>query len=90
VESVDLRDNHIEDVPYVIEELQSTMPNLKDLKINLYEEDHVDFIMRIMPQLQFLNGLPVERDDDEDEAKGVADSEDKNTGAPSRRVREDA
>jgi hypothetical protein len=39
------------------------MPNVKDLKLNLYEEDHVDFIMKVMLQLQFLNGLPVERED---------------------------
>lgn len=43
------------------------MPNVKDLKLNLYDEDHVDFIMKYMPQLQFLNGLPVDRDEDEEE-----------------------
>ena len=41
------------------------MPSIKDLKINLYKEEHVDFIMKVMPQLQFLNGLPVEREEDE-------------------------
>jgi hypothetical protein len=33
--------------------------------MNLYDEDHVDYIMRVMPQLQFLNGLPVEREDED-------------------------
>lgn len=33
--------------------------------MNLYDEDHVDYIMRVMPQLQFLNGLPVEREEED-------------------------
>jgi len=49
----------------VSDEIQRYMPSIKDLKINLYKEEHVDFIMKVMPQLQFLNGLPVEREEDE-------------------------
>ena len=49
VEALDLRDNVLEDVPFTVMEIQRAMPNLKDLKLNLYEEDHVDFIMRHMP-----------------------------------------
>lgn len=45
--------------------------------MNLYDEDHVDYIMRVMPQLQFLNGLPVEREEDSYEVE-----------PPSRRQRE--
>lgn len=41
------------------------MPNLHDLKLNLYLEEHVDLILKLMPQLQFLNGLPVEREEQE-------------------------
>lgn len=62
--ALDLRDNPIKDIPYTVREVQKTMPNILDLKLNLYEEDHVDLIMKIMPQLQFLNGLPVEREED--------------------------
>jgi hypothetical protein len=47
------------------------MPNLTDLKMNLYDEDHVDFIMKAMPQLQFLNGLPVERGESDEEISGI-------------------
>jgi len=41
----------------------TTMPQLKSLYITLNEEDQVDLIMRWLPDLEFLNGLPVERDD---------------------------
>ena len=38
--------------------------------MNLYEESHVDFILKCMPQLEFLNDLPVDRDELEgDEAE---------------------
>lgn len=51
--------------------------------MNLYDEDHVDYIMRVMPQLQFLNGLPVEREDEDSSFIGVEEE------APSRRQRDD-
>ena len=73
IEALDLRDNMIEDIYYTVgEEVQRYMPNVKDLKMNLYDEDHVDYIMRVMPQLQYLNGLPVERDEESPE-KDVGD-----------------
>ena len=64
------------------------MPNVKDLKLNLYDEEHVDFIMKSMPQLQFLNGLEVEREEeeqfyereDEDEVIVLSESPEKTTG----------
>ena len=55
----------LQDICYTVgEEVQRYMPNVKDIKMNLYDEEHVDYIMRVMPQLQFLNGLPVERDEE--------------------------
>jgi len=38
------------------------MPELKSLYINLHEEPQVDLIMRELPYLEFLNGLPVDRE----------------------------
>ena len=35
---------------------------LKSLYIDLQEEDQVDLIMRLLPDLEYLNGLPVDRD----------------------------
>jgi hypothetical protein len=40
----------------------ATLPNLKSLYINLFEESQVDVIMRQLPELEFLNGLPVDRE----------------------------
>jgi hypothetical protein len=40
----------------------ATMPELKSLYINLHEEAQVDLIMRELPYLEFLNGLPVDRE----------------------------
>lgn len=52
------------------------MPSLKSLYINLSEESQVDLIMRYLPVLEFLNGLPVDRDAlDEDETEGAGDME---------------
>ena len=46
----------------------ATLPNLRSLYINLQTEDQVDHIMRLLPNLEYLNGLPVDRDAlDEDE-----------------------
>ena len=40
----------------------ATIQTLKSLYVNLFEESQVDLIMRILPELEFLNGLPVDRD----------------------------
>jgi len=40
----------------------ATMPALRSLYINLEEEDQVDLLMRLLPELEYLNGLPVDRD----------------------------
>ena len=42
-------------------QLQMLLPNVTDLQISLFQEEDVDFIMKYMPQLEFLNNLPVER-----------------------------
>lgn len=46
----------------------ATLPSLRSLYVNLQTEDQVDMIMRYLPNLEYLNGLPVDRDaiDDED------------------------
>ena len=47
-----------------------TMPNLKSLFINLHEEEQVDLVMRSLEDLEFLNGLRVERDILEENEEG--------------------
>lgn len=64
--------------------LLQTLRELKSLHINLHEEEQVDFIIRSLPDLDFLNGLRVEReeiDDDEeeeDEDRTVPNEDDQN------------
>ena len=42
------------------------MPMLRSLQIDLQEEEQVDLLMRMLPDLEFLNSLPVDRDALED------------------------
>jgi len=41
--------------------LLSHIEQLKSLYINLVEEEQVDFVMRYIQNIEFLNGLPVEK-----------------------------
>ena len=57
--------------------------------MNLHEEDQVDLVMRVLDDLQFLNGLPVERDileeeegEDEDLEMNPTDSKTKEMVMP--------
>ena len=43
------------------------MPVLRSLYVNLQEEEQVDLLMRCLPELEYLNGLPVDRDALEDD-----------------------
>ena len=67
--NLNLNGNDIDESDFkkVIESLNS-IPNLESLYINLHEEEQVDLVMRILTDLQYLNGLPVERDMLEDES----------------------
>lgn len=38
------------------------MPKLEVLQINLFQEDQVDYLLRQLPDLKFLNGIVVERE----------------------------
>ena len=58
---LNLNGNEFIDFQHTIRALK-TVPNLKSLFLNLYEEDQVDLVMRALPTLDELNSLPVERD----------------------------
>jgi hypothetical protein len=38
------------------------MPKLEVLQINLHLEEEVDYLLRQLPDLKYLNNIPVERD----------------------------
>ena len=63
---LNLNKNKFEDVYAVIDQV-AQLPRLNSLFINLSEEDQVDYIMRSLPNLEFLNGLEVDRDLEEEE-----------------------
>ena len=57
-----------------------TMGGLKILHINLHEEEQVDYLLRCLQSLEYLNGLAVERDalfnDEEEDEEGIIKEED--------------
>lgn len=70
LETLNLNNNPFDEKTFklVIGQLQP-LPRLESLYISLYEEEQVDLVMRMLENLKFLNGLPVERDIlDEDES----------------------
>lgn len=60
----------------------TTLPMLKNLHINLHEEEQVDFIFRTLPNLMFLNDTEVEWEEisnieeEEEEKEGEMEVED--------------
>jgi hypothetical protein len=62
LEILNLNHNKIEDL-YAVVDILSTFPNLKSLFINLALEEEVTYIMKMLPDLQYLNGQEVDRDD---------------------------
>jgi len=73
VEEINLNGNPIDDLQTACDSLR-TMPVLHSLYISLHEEEQVDYLLRVLGDLETLNGLPVERDalfnEDEEEEDG--------------------
>ena len=59
---LNLNGNPLEDIQQVVNSLKTVGPNLKNLQINLFEEEQVDYLLRNLEHLVILNGLKVERD----------------------------
>ena len=58
-----------------------SIAELKSLFINLHQEEQVDLIMRTLENLEFLNGLKVERDildEDQEDDEGELQEGDEN------------
>jgi len=76
LQNLNLNGNAFDDFKDTVMALKS-LSHLKSLYINLHQEEQVDLIMRTLQELEFLNGLKVEREileeeqeDDEDEEGG--------------------
>ncbi len=61
IQELNLNGNPIDDIISAVDSL-NTMPSLKALQINLHEEEQVDYLLRTLVDLQYLNGLAVERE----------------------------
>lgn len=57
-----LIDNELNPFDQAVQAL-STMPKLKSLHLNLHEESQVDFVIRTLPNLEFLNGETIDREE---------------------------
>lgn len=57
-----LIDNELNPFESAVQAL-STMPKLKSLHLNLHEESQVDFVIRTLPNLEFLNGETIDREE---------------------------
>lgn len=55
----------------------ATLPQLRSLYINLQTEDQVDLIMRYLPNLEYLNGLPVDREALDEDTQNDGDTHDR-------------
>jgi Leucine-rich repeat (LRR) protein len=65
--NLNLNGNQFENFKETVESLK-TLPHLKSVYLNLYQEEQVDYIMRTLNNLDFLNGLKVEREILDDES----------------------
>ncbi len=57
----DLNGNPLENLEAAVDSLAG-MPSLRRLRINLHEEEQVDYLLRNLENLEELNGLAVERE----------------------------
>ena len=63
--SLNISDNPIVNVRQVVNALAQLTPNLTDLQISLFTEEDVDFIIRKLTSLKYLNNIAVERNEDQ-------------------------
>lgn len=79
VQELNLSGNPLVNLQSAVEALAG-MSALESLQVNLHLEEEVDFLLRTLPNLKVLNGLPVERDaifssGSEDEADDQTDDD---------------
>jgi len=53
--------NKLSDIFRAVDVL-TKLPNLKSLHVDLDQEEQVDYVIKGLPELEFLNGLAVDRD----------------------------
>ena len=49
--SLNISDNPIEDISATIDEIVTLMPNIRDLQMSLYKEEHVNLVIQRLSKL---------------------------------------
>lgn len=62
LESINLNHNQIEDL-YAVVDILSTFPGLRTLFINLSQESEVGYVLKMLTNLEYLNGQKVDREE---------------------------
>ena len=62
LESINLNNNQIEDL-YGVVDILSTFPGLRTLFINLSQESEVGYVLKMLTNLEYLNGQKVDREE---------------------------
>ncbi len=60
---LNINNNPILDIGSLIDLLGRACPSLLSLFMNLSREDEVDYVLKWLPQLEYLNGLGVDREE---------------------------
>ena len=71
---INLIDNDLNPFEAAVLEL-ATMPKLNSLHLNLHEETQVDFVIRNLPNLKFLNGEEIDREELQNESSHNSDNQ---------------
>ena len=72
---INLDNNPLEEV-LAVADILSGCPQLKSLFIALSVEDEVDYLLKKLPRLEYLNGLAIDREEIESAGMGAAEGRD--------------
>ena len=78
LEVINLNNNPLEDVVAVADVLAGC-PQLKSLFIALSVEDEVDYVLKKLPRLEYLNGLAIDREEIEGAGRGATEGADESS-----------
>ena len=78
LEVINLNNNPLEDVVAVADVLAGC-PQLKSLFIALSVEEEVDYVLKKLPRLEYLNGLAIDREEIEGAGRGATEGADESS-----------
>jgi len=78
LEVIDLNNNPLEDV-IAVADILAGCPQLKSLFIALSVEEEVDYVLKKLPRLEYLNGLGIDREEIEGAGRGATEGADESS-----------